>query len=40
MYNTAQKVLAANPTIYDVTYSYPNKHYMYALDRSARLALT
>jgi urate oxidase len=28
MYNTAQKVLVSCPSISEISYSYPNKHYM------------
>jgi urate oxidase len=28
MYNTAQKVLGSCPVISEISYSYPNKHYM------------
>ena len=27
-YNTAQKVLSSVPAISEISYSYPNKHYM------------
>ena len=29
MYNTAQKVLTSCPSISEISYSYPNKHYMW-----------
>jgi urate oxidase len=28
MYNTAQKVLAVSQVVKEISYSYPNKHYM------------